>query len=90
MEVKTLLMHFADATLASQWLDAIRGTTPLDANGVFSFYSQTRGEYFFAFVAGSESALLTCAPTVPTEAASRACEVPLQDGSAAWKLSLGG
>jgi hypothetical protein len=90
MEVRTLLMTFADATVASAWLDAIRGTTPLDANGVFSVYSQTRGEYFFAFVAGSKSALLTCAATGPTEAASRACEVPLQNGSAAWKLSLGG
>jgi hypothetical protein len=90
MEVKTLLMNFGDTATASQWLDAIRGTTPLDANGVFSVYSQTRGEYFYAFVAGSKSALLTCAATGPTEAASRACEVPLQDGSAAWKLSLGG
>jgi hypothetical protein len=90
MEVKTLLMNFADATIASQWLDAIRGSTPLDANGIFSVYSQTRGQYFYAFAAGSKTALLTCAPTGPTEAASRACEVPLQDGSFAWKLSLGG
>ena len=90
MEVKTLLMNFADATIAGQWLDAIRGSTPLDANGIFSAYSQTRGQYFYAFAAGSKTALLTCAPTGPTEAASRACEVPLQDGSFAWKLSLGG
>jgi hypothetical protein len=90
MEVKTLLLNFSDASIAGQWLDAIRGGTPLDANGIFSIYSQTRGEYFFAFVSGSKAALLTCASTGPTEAASRACEVPLQDGSNAWKLSLGG
>jgi hypothetical protein len=90
MEVRTLLMNFTDSLIASQWLDAIRGTTPLDSNGVFSVYSPTRGQYFFAFVAGSKSALLTCASVGPTEAASRACEVPLQNGSAAWKLSLGG
>jgi hypothetical protein len=90
MEVKTLLLNFSDASIAGQWLDAIRGGTPLDTNGIFSIYSQTRGQYFFAFVSGAKAALLTCASTGPTEAASRACEVPLQDGSIAWKLSLGG
>ncbi len=90
MEVKTLLLNFSDASIAGQWLDAIRGGTPLDTNGIFSTYSQTRGQYFFAFVSGGRAALLTCASTGPTEAASRACEVPLQDGSIAWKLSLGG
>jgi hypothetical protein len=90
MEVKTLLLNFSDASIAGQWLDAIRGTTPLDANGIFSVYSQTRGLYFFAFVSGGKAALLTCGSTIPTEAASRACETPLQDGSNAWKLSLGG
>jgi hypothetical protein len=90
MEVRTLLMNFSDTSIATQWLDALRGSTALDSNGIFSIYSQTRGQYFFGFVAGSKAALLTCASTGPTEAASRACEVPLQDGSAAWKLSLGG
>lgn len=90
MEVKALLLTFTDPTVAGQWLDLIRGGTPLDANGIFSIYSQTRGTYFYAFVSGSKAALLTCASTLPTEAASRACEVPLQDGSAAWKLGLGG
>jgi hypothetical protein len=90
MEVKTLLLNFSNASIAGQWLDAISGGIPLDANGIFSTYIQTRGKYFFAFVSGAKAALLTCASTGPTEAASRTCEVPLQDGSIAWKLSLGG
>ena len=90
MEVRTLLMTFSDASIASQWLDAIRGSTPLDPNGIFTVYSQTRGEYFFAFASGAKAGLLTCSSTGATEAASRACEVPILDESTAWKLSLGG
>ena len=90
MEVKALLLNFNTPSIASQWLDLLRGGAPLDANGIFSYYSGSRGEYFFAFVSGGKAALLTCASTGPTEAASRACEVPLQDATAAWKLSLGG
>lgn len=90
MEVKVLLMGFADPAVASQWLDLIRGGAPLDANGIFSTYSEARGTYFYAFAAGGDAALLTCAATGPNEAASRACEVPLADESVAWKLGLGG
>jgi hypothetical protein len=90
MEVKALLMGFADPAIASQWLDLLRGSTPLDANGIFSTYSETRGTYYFGFAAGGKAALMTCAATGPTEAASRACEVPLEGESIAWKVGLGG
>ncbi|HEX2682276.1 MAG TPA: hypothetical protein VHQ03_13435, partial [Candidatus Dormibacteraeota bacterium] len=90
MEVKVILMDFGDPMIADQWLDLLRGNTPLDSSGIFSTYSQTQGRYYYAFTAGSKAALLTCQATGPTEAASRSCEQPLDGESAAWKLSLGG
>ena len=90
MEVKVLLMDFGDSVIAGQWLDLLRGSTPLDSSGIFSTYSQTTERYYYAFTSGSKAALMTCQSTGVSEAASRACEEPLGAESAAWKLSLGG
>jgi len=90
MEVRATLMSFSTSDFANQWLDLLRGSAPLDSSGIFGTYDDGSGEYIFAFVVDNKSALLTCAATGASEKASRACESPIANEAAAWKLSLGG
>lgn len=90
MEVRVTLMSFSTNDLAGQWIDLVRGSSPLDSSGIFGTYDQVSGVYIFAFAAGNKAALLTCSAAGPSEAASRACETPIAGEAAAWRLSLGG
>jgi hypothetical protein len=90
MEVRATLMSFSTNDLANQWVDLLRGSTPLDSNGIYGTYEEGSGEYIFVFSVGNKSALLTCSATGASEAASRACESPVSNEAAAWKLALGG
>jgi len=88
MEVRALLFEFSSQAAATSWIDAIRGSSQLDAEGIFSTYYDVSGQYYFAFSSGTKAALLNCLSTSPSEAASRACEAPLARQAVTWKLSL--
>jgi len=90
MEVRAGLFNFTSAQQASAWVDALRGSSGLDQNGIASFYDSTSGQYFSLLTAGSKAAVLICKSTSTVEAASRACELPLARVAPAWQLSLTG
>jgi hypothetical protein len=90
MEVRASVFQFQAAKDASAWLDLLRGATPLDQDGVASFYDAAHGEYQFMVAAGTQVGLLICRSTSAVEAASRSCEGPLSRVAPAWKLNLGG
>ena len=90
MEVRASVFQFQTATDATAWLDLLRGTNPLDADGVASFYDAAHGVYQFILAAGTQVGLLICRSTAAAEAASRSCEGPLSRVAPAWKLNLGG
>jgi len=90
MEVRATLVSFSTTDMASEWLNLIRGSTPLDASGIFGTYEDATGQYIFAFAAGNKFAQLTCSAAGPSEAAARACEIPIANEASAWQLSLGG
>jgi hypothetical protein len=90
MEVRAGLFNFTSAQQATAWIDALRGSSSLDQNGIANFYDGTSGEYFTLLTAGSKAAVLVCRSTSSVEAASRACETPLYRVGPAWQLSLTG
>lgn len=89
MEVRATVFTFSSAKNASDWLNLLRGTYPLDQSGIASFYDDSRGIYMFLFAEGTRGALLICRSTASGEAASRACEAPLSRVIATWKIALG-
>jgi hypothetical protein len=89
MEVRATVFAFSSAKNATDWLNLLRGTYPLDQNGIASFYDDSREIYMFLFAAGTRGALLICRSTASSEAASRACEAPLSRVIATWKIALG-
>jgi hypothetical protein len=90
MEVRAGLFNFASAQEASAWVDALRGSSGLDQNGIATFYDNGSGQYFSLLTAGTKAAMLVCRSTSSVEAASRACELPLSRVAPAWQLSLSG
>jgi hypothetical protein len=90
MEVRASVFQFQAAKDAAAWLDILRGTNPLDPNGVASFYDAAHGVYLFMLAAGTQVGLLICRSTSAVEAASRSCEGPLSRVTPAWRLNLGG
>jgi hypothetical protein len=90
MEVRAGLFNFTSAQEASAWVDALRGGTSLDQNGIAMFYDNGSGQYFSLLTAGSKAGILVCRSTSAVEAASRACESPLSRVAPAWQLSLNG
>jgi hypothetical protein len=90
MEVRAGLFNFTSAQQASAWVDALRGSSSLDQNGIATFYDNGSGQYFSLLTAGSKAAILVCRSTSAVEAASRACESPLSRVAPAWQLSLSG
>ena len=90
MEVLATEFSFSNAKNATDWLNLLRGTYPLDQAGIASFYDSSRKIYMFMFAAGSRGGLLICRSTSSTEAAARACEDPLSRVIATWQISLGG
>jgi hypothetical protein len=90
MEVRATVFAFSSANNATEWLNLLRGTYPLDQNGIASFYDDSRGIYMFLFAEGTRGALLICRSTASSESASRACEAPLSRVIATWKIALEG
>jgi hypothetical protein len=88
MEVRAGLFNFTTTQDAAAWVDTLRGTHALDANGIVLYYDAGSGQYFSLFSAGTKAALLVCRSTSDAEAASRACELPLTRVAPAWQLSL--
>lgn len=90
MEVRAGLFNFNTPAQATAWLDALRGSSSLDPNGIANFYDNPSGQYFSLLTSGSKAAVLVCRSTSSVEAASRACESPLYRVAPAWQLSLAG
>jgi hypothetical protein len=90
MEVRAVEFNFTSAKDATAFENALRGSTAVDQNGIASLYSDSLGEYVTILTSGSRGALLICRSTSDTEAASRACEVPLSRVAPSWQLTLGG
>jgi hypothetical protein len=90
MEVRAGLFNFPSSQQASGWVDALRGSSIPDQQGIATFYDNGSGQYFSLFTAGTKAALLVCRSAVIGEAASRACESPLSRVAPAWQLSLTG
>lgn len=90
MEVRAGVLDFSTTQQADDWINALRGTSSVDANGLSTFYDDGSGQYFSVFSAGTKGAMLVCRSTSDVEAASRACESPLSRVGPAWQLSLQG
>lgn len=90
MEVRAGVLDFSTTQQADDWVNALRGTSSVDANGLSTFYDDGSGQYFSVFSAGTKGAMLVCRSTSDVEAASRACEAPLSRVGPAWQLSLQG
>ena len=94
MEVQTATFKFSSAHDANTVFDTFRaGDTP-DANGLIKSYNDATGpgQYDIEFVSGSYVGLMICRSTSEesNEAASRACETPIEVVSAAWAATLKG
>ena len=90
MEVRAGVLDFTTSQVAMEWIDALRGNSVPDANGIATFYDHSSGQYFSLFTVGSKGAMLVCRSTNDAEAASRSCETPLSRVAPAWQLSLQG
>ena len=90
MEVRAGVLDFVTSTVANEWIDALRGNSVPDANGIATFYDHSTGQYFSLFTVGTKGAMLVCRSTNDGESASRSCETPLSRVAPAWQLSLQG
>lgn len=88
MEVRAAMLTFTTAAAATDWVSTFGGSMP-DQSGISSSYIDSLGVYHYLFVAGTQGGMLVCNATAAGEAASRACESPLQRTAIAWKLALG-
>ena len=89
MEVRTALLTFSTAASATDWASTFSSSTP-DQGGIAGSYIDALGVYHYLFSSGAHGAMLVCSATAPAEAASRACESPLERTAIAWKLGLAG
>jgi hypothetical protein len=93
MEVRSALLTFTNAASAAAWADTFSSGTP-DQNGIASDYVDVSGgvegsgEYHYFFTSGIYGAMLVCKASGEGEAASRACEGPMNRTAIAWKLGL--
>lgn len=88
MEVRTATITFSSASNAGNWIDSFVGKSNLDANGVFLNYLDALKQYILIFIAGTHVGLAFCKSTLDTEAASRACEVPMERMVGPWLTRL--
>jgi hypothetical protein len=93
MEVQAAVFTLPSASAAEQLFDSFKGTAIVDANGVLKFYNDVTGpgQYDYYIVSGRHLGLLICrsvAELTANEAASRACETPLETVSAAWPTAF--
>ena len=94
MEVQTAVLNFNSSSDANSMFDAFRGSVAPDANGLAISYNSATGpgQYDVEFVSGNRMGLMICRSTAEesNEAASRACEGPIEAVSAAWRVTLNG
>jgi len=93
MEVQAAVFTLPSASAAEQIFDAFKGSSTVDSNGVFKFFNDATGpgQYDYYIVSGRHLGLLICrsvAELTASEAASRACETPLETVSVAWPTSF--
>jgi hypothetical protein len=92
MEVQAASFKFTTSSDANSVFDTFRGTITPDANGLVKSYNDATGpgQYIVVFVSGSRMGLMICRSTAEesNEAASRACETPIEVVSAAWLGAL--
>jgi len=88
MEVKAAVFNFGSVSEATTWLDTVFGAANIGQDGVVAGYNDVTREYNAYFIAGSHIAWLICSSTASTEAASRACETPLNRVIPAWHFTL--
>lgn len=95
MEVRSALLKFPTAAGAADWAGTWSSGTP-DQTGIASAYVpisggvEGSGEYHYFFVAGTFGLMLVCKSSIEGEAASRACEGPMERTAIGWKFALGG
>lgn len=88
MEVQAAVFTFGSDADAGTWIDEVVGKSNLDSSGVAAGYSDAIGQYYGVFAASSHVGFVTCKSTDSTEAAARACELPLTRVITAWQTSL--
>jgi hypothetical protein len=94
MEVRSALLTFATATAAADWADTWSSGAP-DQSNIASAYVPTSGvegsgEYHYFFTSGTFGGMLVCKSSIEGEAASRACEGPMERTAIGWKFALEG
>jgi hypothetical protein len=92
MEVQAAIFKFSNPADAGSVFDTFRGGDTPDANGLVKSYNDATGpgQYDVEFQQGSYVGLMICRSTSEesNEAASRACETPIEVVSAAWAGTL--
>jgi hypothetical protein len=95
MEVRTALFTFPSPVAATQWVTLVGPGKP-DASGIDWAYRpmsgsmEGAGEYVYYLTSGTHGVMMICAPTISGEAASRACEKPMERVAIGWLAALGG
>jgi hypothetical protein len=93
MEVQAAVFTLTSTSAAEELFDTFKGSATLDANGVLKFYNDVTGpgQYDYYIVSGRHVGLLICRSTAEltaNEAASRACETPLETVATAWPTAF--
>ncbi|MDQ2943244.1 MAG: hypothetical protein M3R21_06185 [Candidatus Dormibacteraeota bacterium] len=88
MEARAGVLEFQSAKDAATWIDDIRGTNQLTADGFAAYYDDSTGQYFLLFIAGTKAAVFICRSVASTEAASRSCEATISPVGMSWKSRL--
>jgi len=95
MEVRTALFTFPSPATATQWVTLFGPGKP-DASGIdWAYISipggvEGSGEYNYYLAAGTHGVMMVCASTIEGEAASRACEKPMERVAIGWMTALVG
>src|SRR5262245_37588793 len=93
MEVQAVVFTLTSPTAAEELFDTFKGSATLDSNGVLKFYNDVTGpgQYDYYILSGRHVGLLICRSTAEltaNEAASRACETPLETVATAWPTAF--
>ena len=93
MEVQAGVFTFTTASAAASMFDTFKGDATVDSNGVLRYFNDITGpgQYDYFIVSGRHLGILICRSTAEVsakEAASRACEGPLENVSTAWPAAF--
>jgi hypothetical protein len=93
MEVQAAVFTLTSPSAAEELFDTFKGSAAVDANGVLKFYNDVTGpgQYNYYILSGRHVGLLVCRSTAElsaNEAASRACETPLETVATAWPTAF--